>query len=77
MKSGETAVPSQVAAPREVGPLSGPGPQPARLRPAQAVGWGLALLAIVVLVILFFLYGRQVRPILGAGPQGVWPTTLS
>ena len=77
MKSGESAFPSQVAAPREVGRLSAPGPQPARLRPGQAFGWGLAFLVIVVLVILYFLYGRQVRPVLGAAAVDAWRTILS
>ena len=56
-----------------------PGPQPggARLTPRQVVGWGLTFLAILALIILFFMYGRQVRPILGARPQGVWLTNSS
>ena len=57
--------------------MTGPGPQPPRLRPGQALGWGLAFLAIAVLVILYFLWGRQVRPILGAAAIGAWPTILS
>ncbi len=77
MKSGETSAPSQVAPTRGVGPVTGPGPQPGRLTPRQAVGWGLAFLVILALVVLFFIYGRQVRPILGTLPTGVWPTNLS
>jgi hypothetical protein len=77
MKSGESAFPSQVAAPREVGPLSGPGPQPTRLRLGQALGWGLAFLVIAVLVILFFIFGRQVRPLLGARTVSAWLTNSS
>ena len=57
--------------------MSGPGPQPNRLRLGQAVGWGLAFLAIVVLVILYFLFGRQVRPLLGAAAVDAWRTILS
>ena len=45
--------------------MTDPGPQPGRLSPRQVVGWGLLLLAILVLLILFFAYGRQVPPILG------------
>jgi hypothetical protein len=37
----------------------------------------LAFLVIAVLVVLFFIYGRQVRPVLGLLPTGVWPTNLS
>jgi hypothetical protein len=37
----------------------------------------LAFLVIVVLIVLFFIYGRQVRPALGRLPTGTWPTNLS
>jgi len=77
MKSGETSAPSQVAPSYGVGPVTGPGPHPGRLTPRQAVGWALAFLVILVLVALFFLYGRQVRPVLGNLPTSVWPTNLS
>ncbi len=42
------------------------GQEPGRLSGRQAIGWSVALLIVVLLVILFFLYGRQVRPMLGA-----------
>lgn len=57
--------------------MTGGAPPTGRLTPAQAAGWGVAFLVILVLIILFFLYGRQVRPILGALPAGTWPTNLS
>jgi antibiotic biosynthesis monooxygenase (ABM) superfamily enzyme len=57
--------------------MSGGDPQPARMTPRQALGWGMAFLVIVVLVVLFFLFGRQVRPVLGALPIEAWPTSLS
>jgi hypothetical protein len=37
------------------------------MTPRQLLGWGAAFLIIVVLVILFFLFGGQVRPMLGGG----------
>ena len=47
--------------------------EPARLSLGQAVLWTAALLIVALLVILFFLYGRQVRPLLGAlSPGGTW-----
>jgi hypothetical protein len=46
------------------------GQEPVRLSGRQAIGWSVALLIVVLLVILFFLYGRQVRPMLGALPPG-------
>jgi hypothetical protein len=50
------------------------GQEPARLSGRQAVGWSVAFLIVVLLVILFFLYGRQVRPMLGLAlpPGGAW-----
>jgi hypothetical protein len=44
--------------------------EPVRLSGWQAVGWSVAFLIVVLLVILFFLYGRQVRPMLSALPPG-------
>lgn len=44
---------------------SGPGPE-ARVTLRQALVWGLAFAAIVALVILYFLYGRQVVSLLGS-----------
>jgi hypothetical protein len=41
------------------------------------VGWALAFLVILALVVLFFIYGRQVRPILSLPPTSTWPTNLS
>lgn len=53
------------------GPRETSGPAPARLNWQQAIGWSVAFLIVVLLVILFFLYGRQVRPMLGlALPPG-------
>ncbi|MFI5281218.1 MAG: hypothetical protein ACHQU1_12045 [Gemmatimonadales bacterium] len=46
------------------------GREPARLSGRQAIGWSVAFLIVVLLVILFFLYGRQVRPMLSALPPG-------
>jgi hypothetical protein len=57
--------------------VTGGAPQTGRLTPRQAVGWGLAFLIILVLILLFFKYGRQVRPILGERPAGAWLTNLS
>ena len=49
------------------------GREPGRLTGRQAVGWSVAFLIVVLLVILFFLYGRQVRPMLGfLPPGGAW-----
>ena len=48
-----------------------------RMTPKQAVGWGVAFLVIVALIIAFFLYGRQVRPMIGALPAEAWLTNLS
>ncbi|MFI5213470.1 MAG: hypothetical protein ACHQU8_02925 [Gemmatimonadales bacterium] len=48
------------------GPRETSGQEPARISGRQAIGWSVAFLIVVLLVILFFLYGRQVRPMLGA-----------
>jgi hypothetical protein len=45
--------------------MTGGGPPGGRLTPGQAWGWGLAFAVIIALVVLFFVFGRQVRPILG------------
>jgi len=42
------------------------GTEPGRVPRRQAVLWAVAFLIIVGLVILYFLFGRQVRPMLGA-----------
>ena len=47
------------------------------MTPRQVLGWGVAFLVILVLVILFFLFGRQVRPVLGALPAEAWLKNLS
>ncbi len=47
------------------------------MTPRQLLGWGIAFVLILVLVALFFLYGRQVRPVLGALPLEAWPNSLS
>ncbi len=57
--------------------MTGGPPSGGRLTPRQAVGWGLAFLVIVMLIVLFFRYGRQARPMLGALPAEAWPTNLS
>ena len=46
------------------------GQEPGRLTGRQVVGWSVAFLIVVLLVIRFFLYGRQVRPMLGLLPPG-------
>jgi hypothetical protein len=46
------------------------GTEPGRVSRRQAVLWTVAFLIVVLLVVLFFLYGRQVRPILGLLPAG-------
>lgn len=55
----------------------GSPPSSGRMTPRQVLGWGVAFLVIVVLVILFFLFGRQVRPVLGGLPAEVWLKSLS
>ena len=53
------------------GPRESSGQEPARLSAGQIIGWSVAFLIVVLLVVLFFLYGRQVRPMLGlALPPG-------
>ena len=49
----------------------------ARMTVRQVVGWGLAFLVIIILIVLFFIYGRRVHPILGALPLEAWQTRLS
>jgi hypothetical protein len=39
--------------------------------------WGAALLIIAALVVLFFVFGRQVAPVLGAWPGEAWHTSSS
>jgi len=51
--------------------------RPGRLTARQTLGWFIALAAILALVILFFVYGRHVRAVLGARPGEVWPTSSS
>ena len=55
----------------------GPPPPPQRVSVKQAIGWALAFLVIIVLIVLFFIYGRQVHPMLGALPAEAWLTSLS
>ena len=45
--------------------MTGTPPPPGRMTPRQAAGWGLAFLVILTLIVLFFIYGPQVRPVLG------------
>jgi len=45
--------------------VTGGAPQTGRLTPRQAAGWGIAFLVILILILMFFKYGRAVRPILG------------
>jgi hypothetical protein len=52
-------------------------PVPERLTIRQVVGWGFVFIVIVALVICFFLYGRQVVPLVGALPGEEWLTSLS
>ena len=51
--------------------------RPGRLTPRQMLGWFIAFAAILALVILFFVYGRHVRPVLGARPGEAWLTSSS
>jgi len=43
-----------------------PSPGPARLTPRQVWLWGLAFAVIVALIVLYFVYGRTLRPPLGS-----------
>ena len=45
----------------------GSPPASGRMTLRQFLGWGAAFLIIVVLIVLFFLFGGQVRPTLGGG----------
>jgi hypothetical protein len=57
--------------------VTGGAPGSGRLTPRQAIGWGIAFLVIIVLVVLFFIFGPQVRPVLGVLPHEAWPNSLS
>ena len=57
--------------------MTGPTPSPGRLTPRQALGWGVAFVVIAILVILFFLMGREVRPALGQAPWSAWQQNSS
>ena len=57
--------------------MTGGAPPTGRLTPWQAVGWGIAFVVILALILMFFLYGRQVRPILSVRPAGAWLKNLS
>ena len=37
----------------------------------------VGILVIIALVVFFFLYGRQMRPVLGMLPLEAWPNSLS
>jgi hypothetical protein len=43
----------------------------------QALGWGIALAVILALVVVFFVFGRYVRPVLDARPGEVWLSNSS
>ena len=57
--------------------MTGGAPGQGRLTLRQVIGWGLAFLVIIVLVVLFFILGPQVRPVLGVLPHEAWPNSLS
>ena len=57
--------------------MTGAAPGSGRLTPRQVIGWGIAFLVIIVLVVLFFLFGPQVRPVVSALPHEAWPNSLS
>jgi hypothetical protein len=57
--------------------MTGGAPPQGRVTPRQALGWGIAFVVIIILVVFFFLYGRQVRPVLGVLPLEAWPNSLS
>ena len=44
--------------------MTGGRVQPDRLTTRQALGWGIAFAVILALLALFFLYGRQLKPLL-------------
>lgn len=75
--SGETGSPSQVAPFPDGSRVTAGPPVPGRLTIRQVVGWGLVFAVIVALVICFFLYGRQVVPLVGALPGEEWLTSWS
>ena len=47
-------------------------PAPGRLSLRQLIGWGVAFAVVLALIILFFLFGRQVAPLVNGLPQGEW-----
>lgn len=48
--------------------------EPARLTPAQALGWGIALLVVAGLVAMFFAYHTVARPLFETGHvEAAWP----
>ncbi len=53
--------------------MTGQPPAPGRLTTAQVAGWGIAFAVILALLVLFFTHARVVRPLLGQGPEVVWP----
>lgn len=57
--------------------MTGGAHQPGRLTPAQAAGWLVAFLIIALLIVLFFVNGKQVRPILGVRPGEAWQQNSS
>lgn len=57
--------------------MTGGAPGPGRITGRQVVGWSIAFLIIIALVVFFFLYGRLVRPVLGVLPLEAWPNSLS
>ena len=57
--------------------MTGGAPHQGRMTGRQMLGWGIAFFLIIVLVVLFFLYGRQVRPVLGSLLLEAWPISLS
>ncbi len=50
-------------------------PPPGRITPRQAAGWLVAFAIIAALVVVYFLFGRHVRPILGVLPGAPWLTS--
>lgn len=45
--------------------MTGTPPPAPRLTARQALGWGIVMALVVALLVLYFLYGRNVRPLLG------------